>query len=73
MNPPVKTCCYFDCDKVADLEIWTERLSGGMAGPDPYCDITHACTQHVSGLLSWQPDAINPEEVCWRVIQLRRE
>lgn len=69
-------CCFMggldqSCDADAEYLIQTVRAIGsgraGIAGPDPYCDDTHACAAHVGDLLGMQPDVQNPEEVYWHV------
>lgn len=61
------TCCHLECGKPAEYTIHTVRRVG-IAGPDPYSDETHACTDHVGALLGHQPDARNPQEIFWEVV-----
>lgn len=69
-------CCHVDCTNDAGFQILTERIENGdgtMAGPDPLCDSTEACVEHVGHLLGWQPDCRNPEQVYWTVLQVNAE
>ena len=60
-------CCEPECELDAEYQILTVRDGGGVAGPDPYSDETHACIDHVGGLLGCQPDAKSPNEIYWQV------
>lgn len=65
-------CCITTCENDAEFEI---RAVRGLdrspwyrsAGPDFYSDDTHACSEHVGELLSWQPDCEAPKKVFWHV------
>lgn len=59
-------CCEPSCDQPADFSIHTLRR-GGIGGPDPYSDDTHACVTHVGDLLGHQVGAANPSEIYWEV------
>ena len=63
------------CGKDAEFEILAVRATGaspfvGVAGPDPYSDLTYACEDHVGALLGHQPDAVEPEWIYWKVREL---
>jgi|JI6StandDraft_1071083.scaffolds.fasta_scaffold233653_1 hypothetical protein len=69
-------CCYNfpgtenRCPNDATVEIITVRDGGRPGGPDPYCDDTHSCDDHVGLLLGHQPEAVNPEQIYWEVHSL---
>jgi hypothetical protein len=61
-------CCNIECDRPAEYLILTVRRGAeSMAGPDPYADDTHACSDHVGDLLGHQPGARDPEDIYWHV------
>lgn len=69
-NPQLPWCCFIDCAKTAEFHIYTQRLRGGMVGPDIYGDETDSCDEHVGKLLGWQPEAKDVTEIGWVVVQL---
>jgi hypothetical protein len=68
---PTPFCCHLGCSAPAEYTIYTQRSDGSIAGPDIYSDETESCETHVGALLSYQPDARNPEEIVWLVTPLR--
>ena len=66
-----EVCCTVGCPNLAEFSIISVRdvLPHGQdfAGPDMHSDYTFGCSAHVGGLLGWQDDAVDTEQIYWKV------